>query len=62
MFSDAISGDVWPIIILVQLLFPVQSDYQYRYILIPGGTSARMAKSINWNDYKAVQAYLGLKD
>ena len=36
--------------------------YQYRYVLIPGGTSARMAKSINWNDYKEVQKYLGLKD
>ncbi|MBO9681266.1 MAG: hypothetical protein J7502_01115 [Flavisolibacter sp.] len=34
--------------------------YQYRYILIPGGTTARSA--INWNDYKQVQKYLGLKD
>lgn len=31
-----------------------------RYILIPGGATARSA--INWNDYKQVQAYLGLKD
>ncbi len=36
--------------------------FQYRYILIPGGTAARMAKSVNWNDYKAVKAYLKLKD
>ena len=33
-----------------------------RYILIPGGTTARLANTVNWNDYKAVQAYLGLKD
>jgi hypothetical protein len=32
-----------------------------RYILIPGGTHARMAK-INWNNYDEVKAYLGLKD
>src|SRR4030095_12955543 len=32
-----------------------------RYILIPGGTHARMAK-IDWNDYNQVKAYLGLKD
>jgi hypothetical protein len=34
---------------------------QYRYILIPGGQAARKAP-IDWKDYKAVQAYLGLKD
>jgi hypothetical protein len=34
----------------------------FRYILIPGGTPARSAKSIDWNDYKQVQKYLGLKD
>lgn len=34
----------------------------FRYILIPGGTTARTAKVIDWNDYKAVKAYLGLKD
>ena len=33
----------------------------FRYILIPGGTHARMAK-INWNNYNEVKAYLGLKD
>jgi len=42
--------------------------YQYRYILIPGGTSTLPAtingtkKPINWNDYNEVKAYLGLKD
>jgi hypothetical protein len=35
---------------------------QYRYILIPGGTTARTSSQINWNDYKQVQTYLGLKD
>ncbi|QJB32636.1 hypothetical protein HF329_15430 [Chitinophaga oryzae] len=35
---------------------------QYRYILIPGGTAARKSNTIDWNDYKAVKAYLGLKD
>lgn len=35
---------------------------QYRYVLIPGGTTARMSSTVNWNDYKSVQAYLGLKD
>lgn len=34
----------------------------FRYILIPGGTHARTMKPINWNNYKEVQAYLGLKD
>ena len=41
---------------------------QYRYILIPGGTTAMPVgingtkKAINWNDYNEVKAYLGLKD
>ncbi|WP_276503011.1 hypothetical protein [Terrimonas pollutisoli] len=37
----------------------------FRYILIPGGTAGRTApggKTIDWNNYKEVQAYLGLKD
>jgi hypothetical protein len=34
--------------------------FQYRYIIIPGGVSARAA--VNWNDYSQVQSYLGLKD
>lgn len=33
--------------------------FQYRYVLIPGGVPAR---GIDWNDYRQVQAYLGLKD
>jgi hypothetical protein len=32
-----------------------------RYIFIPGGSHARMAK-IDWNNYNEVKAYLGLKD
>lgn len=36
---------------------------QYRYVLIPGGTQARTATgSVDWNNYKSVQAFLGLKD
>lgn len=34
---------------------------QYRYVLIPGGTTAR-AVPIDWNDYAAVAAYLGWTD
>lgn len=36
--------------------------WQYRYILIPGGTTARLANSVDWNNYKEVQKYLGLTD
>ncbi len=42
-----------------------QKAWQYRYILIPGGTAGRAApggRTIDWNNYKEVQAYLGLKD
>lgn len=35
---------------------------QYRYVLIPGGTSARKATTVDMSDYKAVKAWLGLKD
>lgn len=35
---------------------------QYRYIIIPGGTAARTAKEVDWNDYNAVKKYLNLKD
>jgi hypothetical protein len=35
---------------------------QYRYVLIPGGTAARTAKVIDWNNYKAVKEYLQLAD
>jgi hypothetical protein len=36
--------------------------WQFRYVLIPGGTAARSSKIIDWNNYAAVKAYLGLKD
>ena len=42
--------------------------FQFRYILIPGGTTALPVsingtkKPINWNNYNEVKAYLGLKD
>lgn len=35
---------------------------QYRYVIIPGGTTARTASAVDWNNYAAVKAYLGLKD
>ncbi|SFE97227.1 hypothetical protein SAMN05518672_11393 [Chitinophaga sp. CF118] len=36
---------------------------QYRYIIIPGGTAAaRTTKTIDWNNYNEVKAYLKLKD
>jgi hypothetical protein len=38
------------------------TNVPFRYILIPGGTTARTYKSINWNNYNEVKAYLGLKD
>ena len=39
-----------------------QKAWQYRYILIPGGTATGRNASINWNDYNEVKTYLGLKD
>lgn len=41
-----------------------QKVWQYRYILIPGGTAARKAAGadVDWNNYKSVQKYLNLKD
>ena len=35
---------------------------QYRYILIPGGVTTGRMRVVDWNDYKQVKAYLGLKD
>jgi hypothetical protein len=35
---------------------------QYRYVLIPGGAAVRADKSVDWNNYESVKAYLGLKD
>jgi hypothetical protein len=36
--------------------------FQYRYILIPGGSASGRTMNINWNDYKQVKQYLNLKD
>ena len=38
--------------------------FQYRYVLIPGGTAAgRNPKgTVNWNNYAEVKKFLGLKD
>lgn len=36
--------------------------WQYRYILIPGGIQTGRRAAVNWNDYNAVKAYLGLKN
>ncbi|WP_343667423.1 collagen-like protein [Chitinophaga sp.] len=36
--------------------------WQYRYVLVPGGTAARKAKTVDMSDYKAVKAWLGLKN
>jgi hypothetical protein len=35
---------------------------QYRYVIIPGGTTARKAININWDNYAEVATYLGWKD
>ena len=35
---------------------------QYRYMIVPGNAQARSAASVNWSDYAAVKANLGLKD
>ncbi len=35
---------------------------QYRYMIVPGNTQSRSASSVNWTDYAAVKAHLGLKD
>jgi len=35
---------------------------QYRYMIVPGNNLARSAALVNWSDYAAVKAYLGLKD
>jgi hypothetical protein len=34
--------------------------WQYRYVLIPGGTKAGNGLKVNWDDYKQVQAALGI--
>ena len=35
---------------------------QYRYMIIPGNSTARPGSAVNWSDYAAVKAYLGLTD
>lgn len=35
---------------------------QYRYMIVPGNVEARSAAPVNWSDYTAVKAYLGLKN
>lgn len=35
---------------------------QVRYVLIPGGTTARQARPINWSNYQEVKEYLGWND
>ena len=43
-------------------VFNGQKFFQYRYVLIPGGVTARTSNKVNWNNYTEVKAYLGLKD
>ncbi|RYY53043.1 MAG: hypothetical protein EOO09_19380 [Chitinophagaceae bacterium] len=38
------------------------ANNQYRYIITPGGTSAKGASPVDWSDYKAVAAYFGIPD
>jgi hypothetical protein len=38
------------------------SRRQVRYVIIPGGEAARVAKAIDWNDYAKVKAYMGWKN
>jgi hypothetical protein len=40
----------------------IPGNFSFRYVLIPGGTAARKASGIDWNDYNAVKKYLNLKD
>ncbi|MDB5245992.1 MAG: hypothetical protein JWQ40_386 [Segetibacter sp.] len=42
-----------------------KNTFQYRYVLIPGGTRAARSingKTVNWSNYKEVQQYLGLRN
>lgn len=36
--------------------------FQFRYVLIPGGTHGRAINNIDWNNYTAVKQYLNLRD
>ncbi|KAF2510549.1 hypothetical protein [Flavobacterium foetidum] len=35
---------------------------QYRYMIIPGNVTAKSNSKVDWSDYKAVKAHLGLND
>ena len=35
---------------------------QYRYMIFPGNTKVPTNNNVNWSNYSAVKAYLGLKD
>ncbi|KAA2242777.1 hypothetical protein F0L74_09625 [Chitinophaga agrisoli] len=35
---------------------------QFRYMIVPGNSEARSTAPVNWSDYAAVKAYLGLKN
>jgi hypothetical protein len=35
---------------------------QYRYMIVPGNGAAKSSAQVNWADYAAVKAYLGLND
>ena len=37
------------------------NNFQFRYILIPGGTAGQY-KQVDWNDYNQVKTVLGLKE
>lgn len=39
-----------------------QKESQFRYIIIPGGVPTGRLATVDWKDYNAVKAYLGLKD
>lgn len=36
--------------------------FQYRYILVPGGTPGGRQATVDWNNYAAVKAYLNITD
>ncbi len=36
--------------------------YQYRYVIVPGGVSARSAGSLDWKNYNQVRQALNLQD
>lgn len=36
--------------------------HQFRYMILPGNTQARIAAPVSWSNYAEVKAYLGLKD